>query len=217
MRTKIWTQLRMRRRIFIYMLLPFLISSCSSDATSIPLNSGRVNVELLQQNFRNEILSQYLQVAQEELIIADPVIQTGSEVGTEPDSERLSTWRTEISKSWEQVPKDKFYIVCEILYEGIFDRNTQFGKYFSQVQDQFERDGVKIESMTNVTLVEDNRRTIQFPTNEFSSSLFVCSSKISLRLANGNIAAPQSSTLAWNYYLDGSQIKNTVTFMLSSD
>jgi len=71
--------------------------------------------------------------------------------------------------------------------------------------------------MTDVTLVQDNRKTIQFPTKDFSSSLFICSSQISLRLANGDITAPQSSTLAWNYYLDGSQIKNTLSFTLKSN
>ena len=200
------------------LLIPaLLISGCSSEAASNPLNSGRVNLDLLQQNFRNEILSQYVQLAQEELIIATPVNQEGNTTGAEPVSKQLAAWRIEISKSWDEIPIDKFYIVCGILYEGILDRDTQFGKYFSQVQNQFERDGVKIESMTDVSLVQDNRKTIQFPTKDFSSSLFICSSKISLRLANGDITAPQSSTLAWNYYLDGSQIKYTLSFTLKSN
>ena len=76
--------------------------------------------------------------------------------------------------------------------------------------------GVTVNSMVDVKLLEDNRRTIQFPTADFSSSLFVCASRMTLKLANGDITSAAQSLLKWNYYLDGSEIKYTVSFTLNN-
>ncbi len=215
MKTPNWQE--MSKRFYCLFLLVAVITSCSPENGTIPLNSGRTDVDILQQNFRREILSQYDQPVKEEIVIAAPVRQKVSEITSGSVSDELAAWRDEISKPWNQIPLEKFYMVCEILYEGIVDRESQLANYFVEVQNKFDRDGIKVNSMTDIELLQDNRKTIQFPTKDFSSSLITCSSRITLKMANGDITSPQISELAWNYYFDGSQIKNTISFTIRNN
>jgi hypothetical protein len=201
---------------FTVLICALLLSSCSIPSKVPPLNSGRVNLDSIQLNFREEILSQFEESEETPLEIA-PTSGTDqtAEVLPEPSSE-LKNWRAEISESWSQIPNDKFYLVCKILYESIFDSEAAFGGNFTEVRSRFKRDGVTFYSLTDIQLAADNRKTIQFPTSKISSSLFVCSSLVSLKQANGDIGPPQKSTVAWTYYLDGDEIKYTVSFGLGN-
>ena len=107
-------------------------------------------------------------------------------------------------------------MVCEILYDGVLDKESQLAKYFERVQKQFDQDGVQINSMTDIQLVQDNRKKIQFPTKEFSSSLIECSSLVTFRLASGDLTPPLVSTLSWVYFLEGTNISQTISFTVKS-
>jgi hypothetical protein len=175
---------------------------------------GRVDVDSIQKNFRTDILSKYERVEEVELIIPSsekPKINTSQPL---EESQELQVWRDSITEPWKEIPDGKFFMVCDILYKGIMDYESQFAKYFQQVRNQFERDGVTVNSMVDIQLQQDNRSTIQFPTKDFSSPLFACSSKMTLKLSNGDITSPMMSTLTWNYYLDGAAIKYTISFTL---
>jgi hypothetical protein len=206
----------MIKRLAVFFLSSILLTSCSSTTSNDPLNVGRINVDFIQESFRASILSQYQRIEEVELIIPTTEKPKVNSNQTQEISNELQVWRDSISEPWKEIPDDKFFMVCEILYRGIVEPDSQFAKFFRQVQNQFERDGVTVNSMVDVKLLEDNRRTIQFPTADFSSSLFVCASRMTLKLANGDITSPMQSTLTWNYYLDGSEIKYTVSFTLKN-
>lgn len=200
----------------IILISTLILTSCSATSQQLPLNSGRVNVDSIQQEFRSQILLEFQETEKPSLKIVEPVApEQNLDTSSDPSLE-LKTWRVEISESWNEIPNDKFYVVCQILYEGIFDAEATFAKFFSEVRDQFQRDGLTVYSLTDVKLSADNRKSIQFPTSEYSSSLFICSSQISLKLSNGNILPSQKSTLAWNYYLSDGKIKSTVSFKLGN-
>ena len=212
MKIPIW--LSMYKRLVMLCILTFLLTSCSSSMSEEPLNMGRVNVDSIQKNFRTDILSKYERVEEVELIIPSsekPKIDTSQ---PQEESQELQLWRDSITEPWKEIPDGKFFMVCDILYKGIMDYESQFAKYFQQVRNQFERDGVTVNSMVDIQLQQDNRSTIQFPTKDFSSPLFVCSSRMTLKLSNGDITSPMMSTLTWNYYLDGAAIKYTISFTL---
>jgi hypothetical protein len=212
MKIPIW--LSMHKRLVMLCILTFLLTSCSSSMSEEPLNMGRINVDSIQKNFRTDILSKYERVEEVELIIPSsekPKIDTSQ---PQEESQELQLWRDSITEPWKEIPDGKFFMVCDILYKGIMDYESQFAKYFQQVRNQFERDGVTVNSMVDIQLQQDNRSTIQFPTKDFSSPLFACSSRMTLKLSNGDITSPMVSTLTWNYYLDGAAIKYTISFTL---
>ena len=106
--------------------------------------------------------------------------------------------------------------MCELYFQGILDESSEFAVYFVTVKKQLAKEGTVIHSITNIRMREDNRKTIQLPTKEYSSSLFVCSARMILKLSNGDFSQPIDSSISFNYYLDGREIKSTFTFKLKS-
>jgi hypothetical protein len=189
---------------------------CSSESETDPLNSGRINIVDVQEAFRQSILSKYVDVVRDQLVIPEVVgpDETNFEV-TEVTPE-LKAWRSEINDDWKELKSDKLDLVCELFFRGLVDETSSFAYIFISARDQFAREGTVIHSINSIRMREDNRKTIQLPTPEFSSSLFVCSSRIVLKLADGYYTQPIDSTLAWNYYVSGGERKFTFTFKLKS-
>lgn len=207
----------MYKRLFSLVLLGFFLAACSSSASQSPLNTGRVDIDEIQLKFREVILSQYEEPERKILVIAPPSSSVNSSKEQQGPSEELKIWRADISMAWNQIPDDKFFMVCGIIYEGLLDPESTFANSFSEVRKQFAQDGVRLYSLTDVRLESDNRESINFPTAESSSSLFVCSAQMSLKIANGQVLSPQKSTVAWNYYIDAGEIRSTVSFILKSN
>jgi hypothetical protein len=193
-----------------------LLTGCSSENGTQALNSGRTDIANLQKDFREEILSQYVDVEVKDLIIAEAASPSDVVNKESIESPELLSWRAEIIDSWKDLKDDRLDLVCEFFYQGIVDETSNFAFIFAEARKTFAREGTQIHSINNIRMREDNRKTIQFPTSEYSSSLFVCSSRIVLKIANGSLSQPLDSTLSWNYYLLGEDIKFTFTFKLKS-
>lgn len=207
----------MFRCLISIVLIGLSVTSCSSSPSESAFESDRRDVEAIQVKFREILLSEYEQPEQNILVIAPPSSTEGAPIGPKQPSQELKAWRADISEAWNQIPNDKFFMVCDILFEGVLDPQSSFASSFSDVRKKFEQDGVELYSLTDVALEMDNRETIEFPTPGLSSSLFVCSSQITLRMANGEVLPPQTSTVAWNYYADGTKIGSTLSFILKSN
>jgi hypothetical protein len=192
------------------------LTGCSSVNGTQALNSGRTDITNLQKDFREEVLSQYVDVEVKDLVIAEAASPTDVVNKESIESPELLAWRSEIINSWKDLKDDRLDLVCEFFYQGMVDESSSFAFVFSEARKTFAREGTQIHSIKNIRMREDNRKTIQFPTAEYSSSLFVCSSRIVLKIANGSLSQPLDSTLSWNYYLLGDDIKFTFTFKLKS-
>ena len=193
-----------------------LLAGCSSEEDTAPLNSGRTDISQIQEEFRESILSDYVDVVTEELIIAEAINPNDINYPKVSESPELSAWRDEIRESWEDLKDSQRDLMCELYFQGILDESSEFADYFVTVKKQLAKEGTVIHSITNIRMREDNRKTIQLPTKEYSSSLFVCSARMVLKLSNGDFSQPIDSSISINYYLDGREIKSTFTFKLKS-
>ena len=193
-----------------------LLAGCSSEEDTAPLNSGRTDISQIQEEFRESILSDYVDVVTEELIIAEAINPNDANYPKASESTELSAWRDEIRESWEDLKDSQRDLMCELYFQGILDESSEFAVYFVTVKKQLAKEGTVIHSITNIRMREDNRKTIQLPTKEYSSSLFVCSARMVLKLSNGDFSQPIDSSISINYYLDGREIKSTFTFKLKS-
>lgn len=202
----------MNKLVTLICFCSILLTACGTESDSRALNSGRTDIANLQESFRQKILSQFDEVAQPELVIAEVASPEDIKTSALADSPELKAWRAEIADTWSEIPSDKLDFMCEIFFQGLVDEASNLAYIFVQARQQFAREGTVIHSITNIKMREDNRKTIQFPTAKYSTSLFVCSSQITLKLSNGYYSQPLDSTLTWNYYLDGSEKKFTFTF-----
>jgi hypothetical protein len=200
----------------LMLLLSLGLVGCSSEGDTQALNSGRVDVVDIQKDFRQSILDKYVDVVRNELVIAEVVGPGETNYQVAEVTPELKAWRAEINDDWKDLKSDRLDLVCELFFRGLVDDTSSFAYIFQSVRDQFVREGTVIHSINNIRMREDNRKTIQLPTAEYSSSLFVCSSRIVLKLWNGYFSQPIDSTLSWNYYLSGGEKKFTFTFKLKS-
>jgi hypothetical protein len=193
-----------------------LLTGCASEQDTAVLNSGRTNVSQIQQEFRESILSKYEEVVSKDLTIAEAINPNDANYTKVTESSELMAWRAEIAEIWKDLKDNQRDLMCEFYFRGVLDDSSAFADDFAIVKQRLAKEGTTIHSINNVRMREDNRKTIQFPTKEYSSSLFVCSARIVLRLSNGDFSQPVDSTISLNYYLDGRDKKSTFTFKLKS-
>jgi hypothetical protein len=193
-----------------------LLSACASEGDLEALNAGRTDVVQIQEKFRESILEGYVDNATQEVVIAESISPTDSNYEKAEVTPELKAWRNELSDDWKDLKENQLDLMCELFFQGLIDDASQFADIFKDSRNQLASQGTKIYSINNIRMREDNRKTIQFPTAQSSSSLFVCSSRIVLKLTNGDYTQPIDSTLAWNYYLAGGERKFTFTFKLKS-
>jgi len=193
-----------------------LLSACASEGDLEALNAGRTNVVQIQEKFRESILEGYVDNTTQEVVIAESVSPTDTDYQKAEVTPELKAWRNELRDDWKDLKDNQLDLVCELFFQGLVDDASQFADIFKDARDQLASQGTEIYSIKSIRMREDNRETIQFPTAQSSSSLFVCSSRIVLKLTNGDYTQPIDSTLAWNYYLAGGERKFTFTFKLKS-
>jgi hypothetical protein len=193
-----------------------LLSACDSEGDLEALNAGRTNVVQMQEKFRESILEGYVDNTTQEVVIAESVSPTDTNYQKAEVTPELKAWRNELRDDWKDLKDNQLDLVCELFFQGLVDDASQFADIFKDARDQLASQGTEIYSIKSIRMREDNRETIQFPTAQSSSSLFVCSSRIVLKLTNGDYTQPIDSTLAWNYYLAGGERKFTFTFKLKS-
>jgi hypothetical protein len=204
----------MLRRSATILASVLLLSGCASEGDLEALNSGRTNVVKVQEKFRESILDSYVDNAKQELVIAEAISPTDTNYQEAEVTPELKAWRDELSDDWKELKFSQLDLMCELFFQGLVDDESRFADILKSARDQLASQGTEVYSITNIRMREDNRKTIQFPTEKSSSSLFVCSSRIVLKLSNGNYTQPLDSTLAWNYYLSGGERKFTFTFKL---
>ena len=193
-----------------------LLSACASEGDLEALNAGRTNVVQIQEKFRESILEGYVDNTTQEVVIAESVSPTDTDYQKAEVTPELKAWRNELRDDWKDLKDNQLDLVCELFFQGLVDDASQFADIFKDARDRLASQGTEIYSIKSIRMREDNRKTIQFPTAQSSSSLFVCSSRIVLKLTNGDYTQPIDSTLAWNYYLAGGERKFTFTFKLKS-
>jgi hypothetical protein len=206
----------MLRRSATILASALLLSGCASEGDLEALNSGRTNVVKVQEKFRESILDSYVDNAKQELVIAEAISPTDTNYQEAEVTPELKAWRDELSDDWKELKFNQLDLMCELFFQGLVDDESRFADILKSARDQLASQGTEVYSITNIRMREDNRKTIQFPTEKSSSSLFVCSSRIVLKLSIGDYTQPLDSTLAWNYYLSGGERKFTFTFKLKS-
>ncbi len=206
----------MLKRFIPFLLGVVFLSGCSTESDLEALNSGRTDVKALQERFRDSILSTYVDNTKDELIIAEAVNPNNANFQEAEVTPELKAWRAELQEDWKEIQSNQLDLICELFYEGLVDEAARFADVFQSTRSQLANQGTQVYSISSIRMREDNRKTIQFPTEQVSSSLFVCSARIVLKFTNGTYSQPADSTLAWNYYLAGKERKFTFTFKLKS-
>ena len=168
------------------------------------------------------MISKYLAEFDKPLELNDkiPVLKSDNNLNQEPviakksdkSAAFISQWRAKVGEPWLGIKDSDLNKVCEFFYGGFSDPTNPFAKFFGDAQIQLKNGGLILHSIRNIQMIEDNRKTIEYPTPSYSTSLFVCKADIVYKTLEGEFTQPQESLLSWIYYLKGEETPFTFNF-----
>lgn len=191
-----------------------MLAGCVSNEAAV-LNSGRTDVERIQASLRESVLSAFDVVEEDELVIAEAEKSTAPLQNPALESAETKAWRASVTDRWKGLAEGKGNEVCEIFFAGLVDPGSTLGEAFRTSRERFISEGTNIHSLTDIRMVSDNRKTIQIPTAQSSSSLFICEAQAVLRMPTQNLSTPKALRFSWNYYLDNTEIKWSFSFQFT--
>lgn len=204
--------LQVIRKFALAIVTASLITGCASQNMETPINSGRTDISQIQSKMRTQILSRFIEKEEPEYLSTKIVSKDDVEYVKAEETPELLAWRADINKTWGAIDDDKIDLLCEFMYQGLYDETNSFASYFVETRKKLAADGISIYSINNIRMREDNRDTIQFPTEEQASLLFVCSSQIVFKFPNGNLSKPQDSRVNLLYYIFNGKRQFTINF-----
>ena len=140
---------------------------------------------------------------------AKPSYPTSENEPTENDEANIA-WRAKIAEQWKGLEGQKnLDYMCALWFEGWQGIGDSFSDLFKEQRAQTDAMGLKIETVENIKMIEDNRKTINFPKPGKRYSLFTCEATIVFRLARPGLTKPQKSTISFVYWLDNDEVKST--------
>jgi hypothetical protein len=140
---------------------------------------------------------------------AKPAYPTSEREPVEND-EANTAWRAKIAEQWKGLEGQKnLDFMCEYWFQGWQGIDDSFSDFFKEHRAQTDAMGIKIETIENIKMIEDNRKTINFPKPGKQYSLFTCEATIVFRLARPGLSKPQKSTISFVYWLENNEVKSS--------
>jgi hypothetical protein len=140
---------------------------------------------------------------------ANPSYPTSEKEPTENDEANIA-WRAKIAEQWKGLEGQKnLNYMCELWFEGWQGIGDSFSDFFIEHRAQTDAMGIKIETIENIKMIEDNRKTINFPKPGKQYSLFTCEATIVFRLARPGLTKPYKSTISFVYWLENNEVKSS--------
>jgi hypothetical protein len=98
-----------------------------------------------------------------------------------PDGINLDKWRKQISSPWAEIPDDKFEYLCKIWFDWFQEPKSagdDIGERFQSIKDNLKQMSLTLYAVDQVTLIQDNRKTISYPKQDKPSELIVCRAEV---------------------------------------
>ena len=186
-----------RNSIFV-LLMSLILSSCGSVSFE-NLSARRASPESIQESLRERAYSLWDQ----KFIINNGSNEVNSTVGfdsntsldTAPEVDNsappgvdINMWRTEISEPWAEIPTDKFQVMCDLWFSWLMDPNQLDGnlkRSFATLRQNLQQISLIPYSYDQVTLIQDNRKTIPYPKEGVPSYLVTCRAEVTFETTFG--------------------------------
>ena len=176
-----------------------LLTSCSSKLSQ-NASSERATPETIQEALRERAYS----IWDQKFIVNTVGSSASSNVGFEenvaldlspevdnsaPPGVDIEAWRAEVSAPWRDIPNDKFQLMCELWFSWFMDPNQLSGNLktsFSALRQNLQQMSLIPYAYDQVTLVQDNRKTIPYPKVNKPSYLVICRAEVTFETTFGS-------------------------------
>jgi hypothetical protein len=195
----------------LFFLSIFLVTSCTSDQKNGQLAQRQGQLEQLQSALRENAVREWeanLPKSAPYGEFLDPSAAPVTEKVVSGDAKSVE-FRKKVAKDWEDFQSQKYLdLMCELWFDGWLGigRPSTFAKQLAETRAFTEAMGIKIETIENIRMAEDNRKTINYPLPGKKYNLFVCEATTIFQLARPGRTLPSRSTIAWIYYLNNGEL-----------
>ena len=199
-------------RFIPFFLSILLVTSCTSDQKDGQLAQRQGQLEQLQFALRENAVSEWEANLPKTLGFGeslDPSAAPVTEKVVSSDTKSVE-FRKKIAKDWKALQGQKnLDFMCQLWFGGWLGIDDTFAKDLAETRAITEAMGIKIETIDNIRMAEDNRKTINYPLPGKKYNLFVCEATTIFKLARPGLTLPSRSTIAFIYYLNNGDIKAT--------
>ncbi len=212
-------QFSKRGFVLVITLLFSLLSGCSSIDDENQL-TNKVNPERIQEALRSKAYSswdQKFQIGQGSGENLPSVDFESSEIsGTSnnidnfaPEGIDINQWRKEISSPWAEIPDDKFDFLCKVWFDWFMDpisAGGNIGERFQYIKDNLKQMSLVPYAFDQITLIQDNRKTIPYPREGKPSELVVCRAEVTFETTFGTFNRSHVYLTAKYVLIDGKAV-----------
>jgi hypothetical protein len=107
-------------------------------------------------------------------------------------------WRESIGEQWKEIQGQKnMDLMCQLWFEGWLGLGDTFADMFAEHRAKTDAMGIKMETIEDIKMVADNRKTINYPKPGEQSQLFTCEATIVFRMSRPGLTRPAKSSISF--------------------
>jgi hypothetical protein len=198
-------------KLSVTLFVSIFLTSCSSGDEMLSLDKRQGQSELIQSKLREYAMQGWesnlpLYNSNDNLPLASPSTDPVEAANNDPAT---VAWREKIVEDWSDLQGEKnLNIMCQLWFEGWLGIGDTFADLFKEHRARTEAMGIKIETIENIRMAEDNRKIINFPKPGKQYSIFTCEATTIFRMARSGLTKPALSTVSFTYRLENNQVKS---------
>jgi len=193
-----------------------LLTSCSSNLDD-DFDAPNVSAEQIQSALRSKAYaswdSQFVnqKTSWNNLDNRSPISTPSFETNDEDSKSLLSdaevaAWRKAQADELEGLPTEQLGIMCEFFFQSFIQPKPGDDLGFTPIVERLKASGLTPYAVENVALLQDNRKTMRYPTENSPSFMLVCESDIKFRDTSGIIKRGKAY-ISWAYILVDGEAK----------
>ena len=196
----------------LFSLSIVLLTSCTTDRENEQLAQRQGQLEQIQFALRENAVSEWeanLPKSAPSREFFDRSAAPITEKVVRSDTQSVE-FRKKLAKDWGELQSQReLDVMCKLFFESWLGFGDTYAKEMAEMRAVTAALGIKIETIENIRIAEDNRKTINYPMAGKKYNLFVCEATTIFRLARPGLTLPSRSTIAVVYYLNNGEIKVT--------
>jgi hypothetical protein len=191
-----------------------LLTSCTSSDANQGSELRQGELQLIQGKLR-ELAMERWESNLPKYFSGDYLSKTEEENQTKqkPNYDAATVaWRESIGEQWKEIQGQKnLDLMCQLWFEGWLGLGDSFADMFAEHRAKTDAMGIKIETLEDVKMAADNRKTINYPKAGEQARLFTCEAITVFRMARPGLTKPAKSSISFVLKLVNNEIKASFT------
>lgn len=197
-------------KFFCLTITTALLVSCNSSENLQGIELRQGELQLIQNKLRENAMKNWEANLPKYLaneVLPEPMQTKEAREQVKNDPATIA-WRAKLSEQWQEIQGQRnLDLMCQLWFEGWLGLGDTFADLFKEHRARTAAMGISIETIENIVMLEDNRKTINYPAEGTTSKLFVCEALTVWKLARPGLTMPYKSFISFDIKLVNNQEK----------